>query len=112
MIPDAPPETSAHLLGGARLELGRQRARGGPPRDPAAKPPVGRACPASYYLLTGVWPPASLRTFQLVTGPKSDFWLAQTAGAFIAVIGGAVATAAGKRLVDKRRFASWRLVPR
>ncbi len=56
---------------------------------------------ASYYLLTGVWPLVSPRTFQLVTGPKSDFWLAQTAGALIAVIGGAVATAAGKeRLVD------------
>ena len=56
---------------------------------------------ASYYLLTGFWPLVSPRTFQSVTGPKSDFWLAQTAGALIAVIGGAVATAAGKeRLVD------------
>ena len=62
--------------------------------------PVARA-QASYYVLTGLWPFVSPRTFQSVTGPKRDFWLAQTAGALIAVIGVAVGSAAGKRrLVD------------
>lgn len=47
-----------------------------------------------YYLTTGVWPLVSARTFQAVTGPKQDFWLAQTAGALIGVIGAAVGLAA------------------
>src|SRR5687767_15668599 len=41
-----------------------------------------------YFLLTGVWPLVSIRTFQMVTGPKTDLWLVKTVGALIAVIGG------------------------
>jgi hypothetical protein len=40
-----------------------------------------------YYVLTGVWPLLSRRTFQRVTGPKSDFWLVQTVGVVVAVAG-------------------------
>lgn len=49
----------------------------------------------SYYLLTGVWPLVSIRTFQLVTGPKTDHlptgreadhWLVMTAGVLITSI--------------------------
>ena len=40
-----------------------------------------------YYILTGVWPLVSLRTFELVTGPKTDDWLVQTVGVLAAVIG-------------------------
>jgi hypothetical protein len=41
-----------------------------------------------YYLLTGVWPLASIRSFQAVTGPKTDLWLVKTVGVLVALIGG------------------------
>jgi hypothetical protein len=41
-----------------------------------------------FYLVTGIWPLVSRRTFEAVTGPKVDFWLVQTTGLLIAVIGG------------------------
>ncbi|MDN3512638.1 MAG: hypothetical protein QY310_15620 [Candidatus Jettenia sp. CY-1] len=40
-----------------------------------------------YYLITGVWPLISMRTFQMVTGPKTDHWLVNTVGVLILVIG-------------------------
>lgn len=40
-----------------------------------------------YYLITGIWPIISRRTFELVTGPKYDFWLVRTFGALISVVG-------------------------
>lgn len=49
-----------------------------------------------YYILTGVWPLVSLRTFEVVTGPKTDDWLVKTLGLLIAAIG-AVLVAAGAR---------------
>ncbi len=42
----------------------------------------------SYYLVTGVWPILHMRSFEQVTGPKTDHWLVQTVGALIAVTGG------------------------
>jgi hypothetical protein len=48
----------------------------------------------SYYLLTGVWPPVSIGTFQAVTGPKTDLWLVQTVGILAAVIGFTILSAA------------------
>lgn len=38
----------------------------------------------TYYLLTGVWPFASMGTFLAVTGPKTDLWLVRTVGALVA----------------------------
>ncbi len=49
-----------------------------------------------YYLLTGLWPLVSIRTFQMVTGPKVDLWLVKTVGVLITVVG-AVLTVAGFR---------------
>ena len=40
-----------------------------------------------YFLLTGVWPLLSIRTFEAVTGPKVDRWLVKTVGLLVAVIG-------------------------
>jgi hypothetical protein len=40
-----------------------------------------------FYLATGVWPLLSPGSFQRITGPKSDFWLAQTLGGLISVVG-------------------------
>jgi hypothetical protein len=41
-----------------------------------------------YYLVTGVWPLLSMRTFEAVTGPKADRWLVRMVGVLAAVIGG------------------------
>ncbi|MDC0681379.1 hypothetical protein [Sorangium atrum] len=40
-----------------------------------------------FYALAGIWPLVNLRTFEAVTGPKSDRWLVKTTGLLIAVIG-------------------------
>lgn len=40
-----------------------------------------------YYLLTGLWPLFSMRTFEAVTGSKHDRWLAKTVGVLVSVIG-------------------------
>lgn len=49
-----------------------------------------------YFLLTGIWPLVSMRTFEAVTGPKVDRWLVKTVGVLIAVIGASL-------LADARR---------
>ncbi|HZW04984.1 MAG TPA: hypothetical protein VFF68_13710 [Anaerolineaceae bacterium] len=41
-----------------------------------------------FYLLTGLWPVASRRTFEAVTGPKADFWRVRVLGTLIAAVGG------------------------
>src|SRR5215217_4805539 len=40
-----------------------------------------------YFLVTGIWPLLSRRSFERVTAPKADFWLAQTVGVLVAAIG-------------------------
>lgn len=52
-----------------------------------------------FYLVTGVWPLVSIRSFEWVTGPKRDRWLVKTVGALIAVIGGATALAGRRKRV-------------
>jgi hypothetical protein len=53
-----------------------------------------------FYLATGVWPLVSVRTFQLVTGPKLDLWLVKTVGLLVGVIGGVLAWAGTTRRVS------------
>jgi len=40
-----------------------------------------------YFFITGVWPIISMKTFLLITGPKTDLWLVKTVGLILAVIG-------------------------
>jgi hypothetical protein len=40
-----------------------------------------------YYVASGLWPLAHMRSFLRVTGPKTDLWLVKTVGLLIAVIG-------------------------
>lgn len=49
-----------------------------------------------YFFLTGIWPILSIRTFQLVTGPKRDLWLVKTVGSVLAVIGAALVLAGAR----------------
>jgi len=41
----------------------------------------------AYYVGTGLWPLLSMRSFERVTGPKTDKWLVQTVGLLAACIG-------------------------
>ena len=45
------------------------------------------ALQAAFYISTGVWPLLHRHSFERLTGPKVDFWLAQTVGATVAAIG-------------------------
>ena len=48
------------------------------------------AMQAAYYVPTGVWPlipSVGMRTFEMLTGPKTDRWLVQTVGALVGVVG-------------------------
>jgi hypothetical protein len=58
-----------------------------------------RGAPASaaqgaYYLATGIWPILHMRSFERVTGPKTDRWLVCTVGVLVSVIGGTLLAAA------------------
>ena len=48
----------------------------------------------TYYLVTGLWPLASMRAFEAVTGPKTDKWLVKTVGVLVSVVGGSLLLAA------------------
>ena len=55
---------------------------------------------AIFYLVSGLWPIVSIRTFEAITGPKVDRWLVKTVAALVAVIGGALALASRRRQVS------------
>jgi hypothetical protein len=50
-----------------------------------------------YYLATGALPFVSRRLFEAVTGPKREWWLVQTVGGLVAVVGGALISSAVRR---------------
>ena len=60
---------------------------------------------AGYYLATGLLPFVSRRAFEAVTGPKREWWLVQTVGALVTVIGGALASAATRRRITPEVLA-------
>lgn len=41
----------------------------------------------AYFLLTGLWPVIDMRSFELITGPKTDDWLVRMVGLLAASIG-------------------------
>jgi hypothetical protein len=53
-----------------------------------------------FYLATGVWPLVSFRTFERVTGPKTDRWLVKTVGVLVTVIGMVLLVAGRRRQVS------------
>jgi hypothetical protein len=50
-----------------------------------------------YYVTTGVVPFVSRRSFEAATGPKREWWLVQTVGGLVTVIGSAVLVGAGRQ---------------
>jgi hypothetical protein len=55
------------------------------------------AAQSAYFAVTGVWPLLDERSFQAVTGPKLEMWLAKTVGAAVAAAGASLAVAAARR---------------
>ena len=53
----------------------------------------------AFYVATGVWPILHMRSFEAVTGEKTDDWLVKTVGALIAVAGVTMITAGLRRRV-------------
>lgn len=47
-----------------------------------------------FYAASGIWPILSIRSFEKVTGPKTDRWLVKTVGALISVLGGTLTASA------------------
>jgi hypothetical protein len=68
--------------------------------DQPSRPRVARA-QGLYFLATGIWPLVSRRSFERVTGPKADFWLAQTVGVLVATIGGALLLAERRNRITR-----------
>lgn len=54
----------------------------------------------TYYFLTGVWPLFSIKTFEKVSGPKTDDWLVQTVGLLIAVSGAVFLYAGWNKIIS------------
>lgn len=52
------------------------------------------AAQGAYYLFTGAWPFVSMKSFELVTGPKLEHWLVYTVSLLVLVIGASLAAAA------------------
>ena len=51
---------------------------------------------AVYYGVTGAWPLVSRRSFELVTGRKTDWWLVETFSLMLLPIAGALGMAAAR----------------
>ncbi len=54
---------------------------------------------ALYNLVTGIWPLLHMRSFEAISGPKTDRWLVRTVSALVGVIGGAIAMAGARNRV-------------
>ena len=51
---------------------------------------------AAYYIVTGVWPLVSMRSFEAITGRKFDRWLVKMVGLLAATNGLTLALAASR----------------
>jgi hypothetical protein len=63
-------------------------------RGRAITPREMAAIQSAYYLPTAAAPFMSRARFEAITGPKLEWWLVQTVGALIGVIGGTLAVSA------------------
>src|SRR5438067_1658158 len=55
----------------------------------------------AYYVGTGLWPLLNIRSFEAVTGPKTDHWLVKTVGVLVSIIGAVLMHAARHRRVER-----------
>ena len=54
---------------------------------------------AAYFLVTGIWPLLHIRSFEWITGPKTDRWLVKTVGVLVTAIGAVLVTARVRKRV-------------
>lgn len=59
----------------------------------------------AFWIGAGLWPVLHLRSFEAVTGPKVDGWLARSFGAMMTVVGSALVVGGAKHPV--RRETKW-----
>jgi len=50
-----------------------------------------------YFAITGLWALLHIRSFQAVTGPKTDLWLVKTVGALVLAIGAVLSLSSRRR---------------
>lgn len=60
---------------------------------------------SAYYALTGLWPLIDMRSFERMTGPKTDRWLVKTVGALVVANALALALAARRRETSAEALA-------
>ena len=58
------------------------------------------AAQGAMYVVTGIWPLLHMKSFEAVTGPKTDDWLVYTVGLLLAVIGAVLLAALRRRTLD------------
>jgi hypothetical protein len=66
---------------------------------------IAPAVQGVFYLASGLWPVLHLRSFEKVSGKKTDTWLVQTTGALIAAVGAALLVGAAERPRPSRTVA-------
>jgi len=64
------------------------------------------SCQGLYYFITGSWALLSMRTFEKITGPKTDHWLVRTVGLLLVVIGLALITGGIRKTVTPEAAVS------
>jgi hypothetical protein len=52
---------------------------------------------ALYFAVGGVWAVVGRRSFEAITGPKTDYWLVRTVGGLLAVVGAVIGVAGWRR---------------
>jgi hypothetical protein len=58
-----------------------------------------------YFLIGGVWAVIGRRSFEAISGTKSDYWLVRTVGGMLAVVGAVIGLAGWReRLTPEIRF--------
>jgi hypothetical protein len=60
----------------------------------------------AYYVATGIWPLAHLRSFLAVTGDKRERWLVQTFGLLTAAVGASLVANGSERDVGRLGWSS------
>lgn len=61
-----------------------------------------QAVQGGLYVLTGLWPLIDRRSFEAVTGEKTDWWLVNTVGLLLAVSGAVLIRGSGRPTGEMR----------
>lgn len=62
---------------------------------------------ALYFVVGGIWAIAGRRSFEAITGPKTDYWLVRTVGGLLVAVGAVIGMAGARERItaDIRRLA-------